>query len=102
MVARVDPLVNMDQITRVTVLVNLALVVVAEVDDLTLVVLLMAMGWKEVPTFMAFSLILMGHSDSLFLLRLSLYILGTHETYKTVVSNLKDLAKDRGWRSGQP
>ncbi|CAI9773331.1 unnamed protein product [Fraxinus pennsylvanica] len=37
MVERVDPLVNMGQITRVTVPVNLALVVVAEVDDLTLV-----------------------------------------------------------------
>lgn len=35
MVARVEPLVNMGQITRVTVPMNLALAVVAELDDLT-------------------------------------------------------------------
>ncbi|GAB2215266.1 hypothetical protein Droror1_Dr00019650 [Drosera rotundifolia] len=35
MVARVEPLVNMGQITRATVPMNLALAVVAELDDLT-------------------------------------------------------------------
>ncbi|KAI8538485.1 hypothetical protein RHMOL_Rhmol09G0107400 [Rhododendron molle] len=35
MIARVEPLVNMGQITRVTVPMNLALAVVAELDDLT-------------------------------------------------------------------
>ncbi|KAL4302016.1 hypothetical protein GQ457_10G027970 [Hibiscus cannabinus] len=35
MVARVEPLVNMGQITRVTVPMNLSLAVVAELDDLT-------------------------------------------------------------------
>jgi len=35
MIARVEPLVNMAQITRVTVPMNLALAVVAELDDLT-------------------------------------------------------------------
>ena len=35
MVARVEPLVNMGQITRVTVPMNLAIAVVAELDDLT-------------------------------------------------------------------
>lgn len=59
MVARIDPLVSMVQITGVTFPVNLALVVVAEVGDLKLVVLLMAMRSKEVATFTAFSLILL-------------------------------------------
>ncbi|KAL5993478.1 Delta(24)-sterol [Asimina triloba] len=35
MIAKVEPLVNMGQITRVTVPMNLALAVVAELDDLT-------------------------------------------------------------------
>ncbi|KAE8719223.1 Delta(24)-sterol reductase [Hibiscus syriacus] len=35
MIARVEPLVNMGQITRVTVPMNLSLAVVAELDDLT-------------------------------------------------------------------
>ncbi|GMH10911.1 hypothetical protein Nepgr_012752 [Nepenthes gracilis] len=35
MIARVEPMVNMGQITRVTVPMNLALAVVAELDDLT-------------------------------------------------------------------
>ncbi|KAM1090964.1 hypothetical protein EV2_018993 [Malus domestica] len=49
----------MGQITRVTVPLNLAFAVVAEFDDLTLVVSLMAMELKEALTSMDCSLILL-------------------------------------------
>ncbi|KAF2314623.1 hypothetical protein GH714_027999 [Hevea brasiliensis] len=49
MIARVEPLVNMGQITRETVPMNLSLAVVAELDDLTVGGLINSYGIEDIP-----------------------------------------------------
>ncbi|MBA0682327.1 hypothetical protein Goari_024054 [Gossypium aridum] len=69
MIARVEPVVTKGQITRITVPMNLSLAVVADLDDLTILVSSMAMALQETPTSMTCFLILLLLMRKFWLLR---------------------------------
>ncbi|KAK4488051.1 hypothetical protein RD792_003793 [Penstemon davidsonii] len=97
MIARVEPLVNMGQISRVTVPLNLALAVVAELDDLTVGDGQLVRATKDNEYSDLFYAIPWSQGTLGLLVAAEIKLIPVKEymklTYKPVVGNLQELAQ---------